>query len=84
VLGARSVSLFNGLGSSCRTSCNPGPAAATEALSLVAIGAGVAGVAVGSWLVVSPVPAVAPRSSRVVVAPRVTARSEELTLTGTW
>lgn len=83
-LGAVSLSSMSGLGHSCTGSCDPGPASTAEAVSLATLGAGVVALGVGAWLLFSPALTGTGGSSRVYLAPQVTARSEGLAVGGAW
>jgi hypothetical protein len=82
--GVQSLTSMNALGSACTGSCDPSSARTAETLSLASLGAGLVGLGVGAWLVLSPAPSAAPQAARLSVIPQVTARSEGLAIAGAW
>jgi hypothetical protein len=70
--GIDAISKTQSLGSQCKSTCDSGPATASAAASLVTLGLGTAGLAVGTYLWAAPPPAPSNHASFAPLLPRIT------------
>jgi hypothetical protein len=82
--GGDSLSKMGSLESSCKRGCDAGPAKASETISLVTLGVGVAALASGVWLVLSPSSSATSATGRFYAGAHAVAQGVGVAVGGAW